>query len=117
VGSGGEAEDADAVGVDLPFGGVLADQAHGALGVFEGCGGFGHVGAGVGDAVLEQDAGDALGVEPVADLGAFEVDGEDVVAAAGEDDDGCAGVLALGRVEGDGRGGDVAQMNDGACRR
>ena len=95
VGSGGEAEDADAVGIDLPFSGVGADQAYGALRVVEGCGGFGHVGAGVGDAVLEQDAGDAFGVEPVADFSAFEVDGENVVSAAGEDDYGCAGAGGL----------------------
>ena len=35
VGSGGEAYGADAVGVDVPLGGVGAGQAHGLLGVFE----------------------------------------------------------------------------------
>ncbi len=102
VASGGEAEDAYAFGVDVPFSGVLADDADGALGVFKGGRGFGEVGAGIRDAVLEQDAIDSDPVEPVADFGAFEVDGEDRVSAAGEDDYGCAGVSALGRVEGDG---------------
>ncbi len=86
VSAGGEAEDADALGIDVPFGGVLADDAHGALGVLQGGVGFG-IGAGAGDAVLHEHAGDAGGVEPVADLGAFEIDGEDVVAASGKDDD------------------------------
>jgi hypothetical protein len=39
--SGGEAEDADAVGIDLPLGGVSAHQAYGALRIFKGCGRFG----------------------------------------------------------------------------
>ena len=38
-------------------------------------------------------------VMPIADFGAFEVDGEDVVGAAGKDDDGGAGVLSGGRVK------------------
>ena len=51
MGAGGEAEDADSLGIDVPFGGVLADDAHGALGVLERGVGLG-VGAGAGDAVL-----------------------------------------------------------------
>ena len=88
--SGGKAEDADAIGIDVPLGGVRADDAEGALRVLQGGGRF-RIGAGVGHAVFHQDAGDADGVEPVADFGAFEIDGEDVVAAAGEDDDCGAG--------------------------
>ena len=74
--AGGEAEDADFVRVDVPVGGVEADEAEGALRVFEGHGGFGvRAGFGVGayrcDSVFEEDAGDALGDKPVADFGAF----------------------------------------------
>ena len=89
--TGGEAEDADAVGVDVPLGGVRAGDAHGLLRVFEVGGVFGVV-LGEGDAVLHQHAGDADGVEPGADFGAFEIVGEDAVASAGKDDDCGAGV-------------------------
>src|SRR5580658_1280397 len=116
MGSGGEAEDADAAGVDVPLGGVGADDSDGSLGVFQGRGGLGHVGAGVGDAIFDQDAGDAFGVEPVADFGAFQVDGQDVVAAAGEDYYGCSSVFAFGRVEREGGRGDVAQVSERVAR-
>ncbi len=100
------------MGIDAPFCRVGANKADGALGVFEGGGRFGEIGAGVRDAVLEQDAVDADGVEPVADFGAFEVDGEDGVASAGEDDDRRAGVRASGGVECDGGCGDVAEADE-----
>src|SRR5579859_237935 len=98
VGSGGEAEDADAVRVDVPCGGVFANDAEGALGVLQGSRGFG-IRAAIGDAVLEEDAGDACIGEPIANFGALEIDGEDAVGAAGKNYDGGAGVFSGGRIE------------------
>ena len=101
VAAGGEADDADAVGVDVPLGGVGAGEAHGLLGVFE-VGGVGGVVAGFAsgwDAVFDEQAGHAEGVEPVAGVDAFAVPGEADVASAGKDEGGGAGVVrrAAGR--------------------
>ena len=109
--SGGKAKDADAIGIDVPLGGVRADEADGALCVLESGGGF-RIGAGVRDAIFENDAGDAAGGEPVADFGAFEVDGEDVVAAAGKNDDCGAGGFGGGLIERERGGGDVAETDE-----
>ena len=76
--------------IDVPFGGVRADETDGALCVLESGRGF-RIRAGVGDAIFENDAGDAAVGEPVADFRAFKVHGENVIAAAGEDDDCGAG--------------------------
>src|ERR1035438_1230505 len=82
--AGGEAEDADLVRVDVPLGGVEADQADGALRVFQRDGRL-RIGAPVrvrarrGYAVLQQHTGDAARYQPVADLGAFEIDGENLI--------------------------------------
>jgi hypothetical protein len=108
--AGGEAEDADAVGIDVPLGGVGAGDAHGLLRVFEVSRVLGIV-IGEGNAILDQHAGHADGVEPRADLGAFEVIGEDAIASAGEDEDGCAGVRRGGRVDGERRFADVGEMH------
>ncbi len=112
VGAGGEAHDADVGGIEVPVGGMGAGEAHGLLGVFE-IGGVGGIVAGVavglGYSVLDEDAGDADGVEPVAGVEAFAVPGEDAVAAAGEDEDGGSGVLAVRRVDGEGGDGDVGE--------
>jgi hypothetical protein len=62
VGAGGEAHDADVGGVDMPVGGVGAGEAHGLLRVFEVRGVGGKVSGftlRLGNAVLDQDAGDA----------------------------------------------------------
>ncbi len=112
VGSSGKAEDADAVGIEVPIGGAGANDAHGALGVLQSGGGFG-IGAGIGDAIFDEDAGDADGGEPVADFGAFKIDGEDVIAAAGKDEDGGAGIITFGRIDGEGGLGDVAEADEG----
>ncbi len=79
VGSGREAEDADPVRVDSPVGGMEADDTESPLGILEGSRRLG-IGPGIGHAVFEQGACDAGGVEPVAYLGAFEVDGQDPVS-------------------------------------
>src|SRR5438034_8078240 len=54
---------------------------------------------GIRDAILQQHARDPLGCQPVTDLRAFEVDGQDRIAAAGKHDDRSAGVLPLRRVD------------------
>src|SRR5579863_10369023 len=101
MGAGGKSERADSIRIDMPFGGVKAHEAEGALRILKGGGRFG-VGAGVRHAIFYEDAGDAGGVEPIADFGPFEVDGEDAVSASGKDDGGRAGGRATGRVEGKG---------------
>lgn len=118
--AGGEAEDADLMRIQIKLGGVEADEGDGALGVFKGLG-RGGVGAGfwelrfAGDAVLDEDAGDAAGSEPVADLSAFEINGEDLVAAAGEDEDGGVRGVMGRRVDGVGGDGDGVDEDPGAA--
>lgn len=51
---------------------------------------------GAGDSVVADEAGDSLFCEVGGDLVAFFFFGEDVVAAAGEYDDGLAGWFSLG---------------------
>ncbi len=82
--AGGEADDADFVGVDIPVGGVGADGADGAAEVLEG----GGVAVARGDAVFEDEGGDAAGREPPGDLMALVGHDDGAVAAAGTDDDG-----------------------------
>jgi len=118
VGAGGEAHDTDVGGIDVPFGGVGAGETHGLLGVLE-VRGVGGIVAGVawrlGNAVFDEDAGDADGVEPVAGVGAFAVGYEDAIAAAGKDEDRGAGVLAVGRIDGERGEGDVGEADDAAA--
>jgi len=107
VGSGGEADDADLGGVDVPFAGVGAGEAHGLLGVFE-IGGVVGVVLFFRNAVFDEQAGDADGVEPIAGVCAFAVPCEADVASAGKDEGGGAGVFVCGRwVDGEGGVGDV----------
>lgn len=116
--SSGEAEDAYLVRVDAPLGCMKTNETECALGVFEGDWGL-RVGSPVGpgarggNPVFEQDAGDASRGEPVAGFGAFKVDGEDLVAAAGKDDDSGAGVVLFRWVNGDGGGSDVLDVRPG----
>jgi len=115
VGAGGEADDADFGGVDVPLGGVGAGEAHGLLGVFEVgevCGVVAGVTFWLGNAVFDEDAGDADAVEPVADVGAFSGPGEALVAPAGEDEGG-GSVGAVRGIDGEGGFGDVGEA-DGA---
>jgi hypothetical protein len=67
--------------------------------------------AGVGYAVFDEDAVDAEGVEPVADLSPLYVESEDFVRPAGEDKDGGAGVVSFGGIEGKGGVGDVGEAD------
>ena len=82
----GEAEDADAFRIDFQLVGVRTDGADGALGVAE-WDWMVVLGA---ETVLEDDAGDAVGVQPGGNLLPFVVDRQSAVAAAGADDDGGA---------------------------
>lgn len=112
VTSGGEAEDADAFGVDLPIIGVCAEESEGALGILKRGEVSGLTFSG-GDAVFEDDAGDSDGVGPLGDFLTFEVHGENGVGSAGADEDGGAGVFGLvGLVDGDGGFGDVGEALD-----
>ena len=70
-----------------------ANHAESTLGILQGGGGLGER-PGVGDTIFDQNAVDVDGDEPVADFGALKIDGENVVGAAGEDDDGCVGAWA-----------------------
>ena len=68
-------------------------------------------------AIFQQPAGNANGVEPCADLRAFKVDGQDVIAPAGADQDGRAGVLVRRWTEqSEGGFGDVAQAHNPFAR-
>jgi len=52
------------------------------LGIVEGHGRFAiRAFAMVGDAIFQEHGGDALGVEPIANVGAFEIDGKELIAA------------------------------------
>src|SRR5262245_21579902 len=82
--SGGEAERADAVRVEVPFVGIRACDAHGLLRVLEVAGVFGELLFG-GDAIFYEGAVDSDGVEPGAGFGAFKVVGEDAVTSSRED--------------------------------
>jgi hypothetical protein len=115
VGAGGEADDADFVGIDVPVGGVGAGDAHGLLRVFE-VGRVGRVAAFFGHTVFDEEAGDADGVEPVADIEAFAIPCEDAIATAGKDEDGGMGVVAAGRrIDAKGGNGDVGETAGAAA--
>src|SRR5712671_5183310 len=94
--AGGKADDADARGIDLERRGALAEKAESALGVLQGGNVFLLTGA-AWHAVFHERGGDAQGVEPFANLGTFEIGGNDVVAAARENQGGGAGVFVCGR--------------------
>src|SRR5208337_2922658 len=83
VGSRGEAQDTNAVRVNMPLRSVRAHDAQRALGILERSTRF-RIGARIGYAVLEQHARDTRGVEPLAHFRAFQVDGQDAVAASGK---------------------------------
>ena len=85
--AGGESPDADAVGIDAPLFGVFADDAHGLHAVFD----FDGVVVAGRDAVVEDEGGHALVAEPLGDLEAFLAEGDVIVGAAGNDEDGGGG--------------------------
>ena len=85
-----EADDSNAIGVEVPVGGVGPGEAHGLLGVFE-VGWVGGEMADFGDAIFDEDAGHAEVVAPGAGVEAFAVPSEHAIAAAGEDEGGSCG--------------------------
>jgi len=111
VRSSGEAQDTDALRIDLPLGCMSARDAHRLLRVFE-IGGILRIMRSEGNAVLHQNAGHADRVQPRADLGAFEVVGEDFIGTAGKDEDRSTGVLCcFGTIKSERRLADVGQMH------
>src|SRR5437660_1341878 len=85
--AGGEAHDADAVRIDLPFRGARADETNGPLGVLQRRR-MNRRGTNFrGDAVLQDKCRHAEVVEELRDLLAFMVVGEEAVAASRTDDD------------------------------
>ena len=68
--------------------------------------------AGLGYAVLNQNAADAGRIEPVAYFGPFEVNGQDAVTTAREYNHGSPGVCSLGRVERKRGIGNIADADD-----
>ena len=115
MGARGEAEHAYAIGIDVPLGCVLANHAEGALRILQSRGGFG-IRTGVGHAILHQHAGHVDGVEPVADLCAFKIDGENLVAAAGKDNHRRSRCGAFRRINRQRRIRDVAEANQRTAR-
>ncbi len=112
VGACGETHDADVGWVDVPLGGVGASEPHGLLSVFKvrGIGGIvAGFADGLGDAVFDENAGDAERGEPVAGVVAFAVHGEDLVAAAREDQGRGTGAVAMRREDGECGNGDVGE--------
>ena len=91
--AGGEADDADSIGIDLPLGGHAADEAEGPLGVLHGDEFLGLTLVGR-DAVFDDDGGDSFAGKPLGDGGAFFFDDDFAESAAGEDEEGGAGIFA-----------------------
>src|ERR1700722_10359666 len=81
--AGGEAQDSNAVWINMPLGGVGAYDAEGALSILQRRRRLG-IWARLGHTVLNQDATDAGRIEPVAYFRSFEVNGQDAVSAAGK---------------------------------
>src|SRR5438105_3312548 len=116
----GKAEHANFVRINLPFPRVKAHQPYRPLRILErqrrsridvtpallvpGRPGIRY-------AVLQQHARDPFGGQPVTDLRAFEIDGQNLIAAAGEYDHRSAGVLPLWRIDGQRGPRDVAHVN------
>ena len=93
----GKAHDAYLFGIDVPFGGAVAHGFDGLLRILQRTDFFvGHGGI-VGDAVFENEGGDALFYKFLRFIGAFVFGGENAVAAAGADDDCGAGGELFGR--------------------
>src|SRR5213080_618103 len=61
--------------------------------------------------VFQEHTRDALGRQPITDFRAFKVDGQNVVAPAGEDDDRSTRVASLWRIDGHRRLGDAVDID------
>ncbi len=96
--AGRESGNADAIGVDVPLPGVGSRGANGALGVEQR-----HLAPAPGQAVFQDDAGDAVLVEPLGNAVALSAGDEAAIAAAGANDDGRAiGLVRSRTMQGDG---------------
>src|SRR5215469_1010495 len=96
--------------VEVPLGRVRASDAHSLLSVFE-ISGIVRVVVGEWHTILHQNTGHSDGVEPGANLSAFEIVSKNAIAASGKNDDGCTGILVLGRrIKRERRLADVGQM-------
>ncbi len=108
----GEAKHADLARIDVPLGGTGSHESHRPLRILQGHPGL-RVRAGfwirthIRHPVLHHHARDASGSQPVADLGALEIHGQDLISTTRENDDCGARVLALCRIDGHGRPRDV----------
>ncbi len=110
--AGREADDANAVGAEIPFIDVLADDTDGLLGILQRADGFVEHGGIAGKTVLDDEGGDAVILKKLRDGGALHGHGKTHVAAAGEDDDAGAVCFGFGRKKDlDGR---AADFLDGA---
>ena len=90
VPAGGKAHDADASGIDLPFRGVRAGRAQSTLGIQKR-----HVRTSPWKAVTEDDAGNAVPVEPLGDPVPFRPHDQSAITSPGADYDG--GSVRFGR--------------------
>ena len=99
VATRGETEHAEAMGIDIVFRGLGANEPHGALGVLQGNG----VVVALAVAVAEDESADVMRVEHQRDILAFFLCGEVRVAAAGEDNHGGPGSRAGNEVGVQGR--------------
>ncbi len=119
VAAGRKAQDADLVRIDVQGPGLMTQDRDRALGVLQRHGhgwrflavaGVVIVRSAVRHAVFQHDAGHPPGRRPIADLGAFQVDGQDLVAAPREHDHRRPRIAPLGRVDREGRPGDVVHL-------
>lgn len=90
--SGGRSPDAETIGIDAVFGGVRAYEAHRAAAILD----FNRIMVGF-DAVIKNEGGHTLLIEPGRDLKSFVTDGNMLVASAGNDKDGGAGRAVPGQ--------------------
>src|SRR6266480_2574733 len=116
----GKPENSNLVRIDMPVSGVKADESYRPLRIFQRRLWFRidvALAAGIPrrtgtrHAVLQQHTRDPLGRQPVADFGAFEIDRENLITAAGEHDDRSAGVFAVWRIDRQRGSRNVAHVN------
>jgi hypothetical protein len=98
-----KAEDSDLVRIDVPLRRVRTHQSHGPLRVFQRHRRFRirprfRIGPHIRHAILQQYTRDSLGRQPVTDFCAFKIDGQNLIAPTGEEDDRDAVILSLGSI-------------------
>jgi hypothetical protein len=87
VASCGKPKDSNFVGVNVPFFGMLTDPTEGLLGILEGRQTWIYTGTLIGDAVFQDECGNALIVEGFCYFSAFVVGGGTPIATPGANDD------------------------------